>query len=362
MATSPSRAALVLVVLAASHAAADAPSWSAGWRLKAISRDGARALIQDAAAGTMHFRSVDLATGKTVVDADLTAVASLPPETVKGAAAVDLTDPALSRDLARSTAVLRDFPGSAGGRIAGQEAGRHVVFNVGDELRVGTGSSITAALGRGVGYSPWLTPDGSAVLFRRPRGVFPSGSLRYELFVAPLTARGAGRAKVVAGTAGIREGYAQTVGGDALRFIVSPEPETTCVVEVGLAPPYRAQTKGCLTDREHPLICLLSPHGTAAGCVTVAGEAKFRLRILDVETGRTMLDAPTPTALVAVADDGVILAYDAGEPLLLDARTGARTALPRSAVGFSSAFRSTTELVTVFDDRPVVVDLTPYRR
>lgn len=390
---------LALALLLLPAAARAEPRRAEAWWMPALSADGRRVLLQRLGDDGLRYRAVAVDTGRTVADVDLTVLASLPLETMrdgggdKPGTTPDLANPALAGDLAQVAALLKDFPLGAGGRIAAHRDGARTAFNAGDRIHLATGGAIGAAVAREASYAPWFTPDGKALMIRREHGLVRGDVVgQYELDVAPLGPRGPGAPVRIPGTAGLLDGFALTGAGDAVRVVVSSEPQIkTCVVEIALTAPYRATTKACLTGGERVVACTLSTTGAWVACTTVRELAQddpnsvtivggkrrwskqlaFRLRTIDVAAGRVVFDegaatGPRPVSLTsptAISDAGVALISRGAQTRLLDSRTGAIDEIVGPTdLGLFARFRTPTELVTVRGDAVAVVDTTTWRR
>lgn len=387
---------LSLVVGALAHAE---PQQKPSFYIVALSVDGKHVLLQELARDhdRMHLRVLSTDTRKVEADVDLPALASLPLETlndgggVKRGVKLDLAHPGLADDLRTALRVLDRFAFGAAPRVAAQPGGDVVVFNVGDYLYTSKNGVIGKRLANQASYGPWIVPDGKSIMFRMENGLYPGTPIgRYELYTAPLD--GGAAPTRIPGTAGVSDYWRIGPTGN-LRALAHQENKTgdgdrTCVVEVELVKPFRAHELACLEGEERLVTGELSTHARWAAFSTVKDldeidpdartyrngkrvptkKQRYRFRVVDLEHGTVAIDdTREPMSAAAIDDDGLAVVERYRTTVLVDPRTKAFEALPRSLGVTSAKFRAPHELVIERDGAIEVVDVaklgprTPYR-
>lgn len=352
------------------------------WFIQSVSTDGKHVLLRELTddSATQHFRVAAADTDATEADLTLPVISSLPLESLYDGGGtkpvkLDMSTPGLAEELAKAGKLLGAFPFGAGGRLAAAPDGSHVAFNGGDWIFTAIDGKVQTRVSAEASYSPWFTPDGKTLLFRRENGLIDGVEGKYELYATSVDGKRAARELV--GTAGVFETFALT-DHDTLRVLVTSEPHIkTCVVEIGLASPYRVKQLGCLASHEKVVSCVLSPKGAWLGCSTVSElkqldpnsvsihpdgsrtfdhKRQFRLRTMDVATGKVYVDRAQTGTPSAISDDGLFVIY--GDPLtLIDTHDKARE-LAAGNVGLFTHFRNTTELITETGGAIKVIDVT----
>lgn len=347
---------------------ADPPPPRAVFFLVNLSKDGKHALLRELTQPIPlpRFRVVSVETGAIEEELDLPALSKLPYESMGDGGgsvrSIPLTDPGLVEDLKDAVPVLSKFPLGSGGRVAAGRTGR-TAFNVGDWVYTALNGAIGPRLAAQASYDPWITPDGKSIVVRRHTGKLDAIEGKYELFATSI--EGTGTPQRIDGTAGARDQFAVTRSGDAIRVIVSFEPKLpTCIVEVALKAPFLATQKACLDGGERLGMCVLSPSGAWAACHTQhdrsQGGAGYRLRTLDVTSGKVVFDQVGAGAPLAISDDGLVVAAYSGKVSLVDskARKVRRVVMPERRLAPFPMFRNATELVTERDGSVVVIDVS----
>ncbi len=353
------------------------------WFIEAVTTDNKHALlIQNDEAHELHYRVVALPGGALETDIDLPALSKLPRETMNDDASVrqvklDLAAPAIADELRRIGPVLAPFPLGAGDRIAAAPDGKHVAFNAGDWIYTAVDGAIVTRVASEASYHPWFTPDGKTLLFQRMTGTIDGIEGKYEVFATSVD--GKQPPKRLAGTAAIGGELALTDAG-TLRAVTSYEPNIpTCVIEIGLAAPFRVGKLGCLPDHEHLMECMLSPKGAWVAChtdkdlpeldpnstMTLADggvvhthKTQFRSRAMEVATGKVTVDRIGPGSVSAIGDDGRFL-LDAGPNTLLvfDARGSSHAIDVGDVITAYGKLIDPTHLVVAGQDKLWLVDV-----
>jgi hypothetical protein len=360
----------------------------AAYLLESVTEDGKRALLLELASmpNQLHYRVVDVDTSAVAADLPLTALSTLPLETLADAGGTvreidDLVkSPAVADDLKKAAPWLAAFPLGAGGRVAAH-ASLGIAFNGGDWVYLADPDGHTKLqLSKAASYAPWFSPDGKLVFTRRLHGSLDGVEGRYVLYGASVD--GKSPAREIPATAALRDGFALEPDARAVRVVASFEPKVkTCVVRVELTPPFVTKQQACLDDREELVDARLSTHGAWAtflttkqlaeddpGAVMVMPDGSrkpmkkkaFRFRVVDVETGRVAFDGARPTGtLVAISDAGLAVFSAPDGVTLFDAatKTSKKLANPLD-LGLFGRFRNDRELVFVSGDTASVVDLS----
>ncbi len=359
------RTGIVVAGLACSLLARAEPRQRASFYLEALSTDGKHALLQELVngGGDLHYHVVAVDGGAIEADVTLPAISKLPLETmtdgggVKPGVKIQLGTPELAADLRAAVPVLAQFPLGAGNRIAVR--GSIVAFNVGDYIYTSKAAVIGKRLSNEASYAPWLTPDGTSIMFRMMNGHFPKSPIgNYELYISPVD--GSTPAVRILGTSGALDGFVLGRAG-TVRFLANDEgAHQICAIDVTLAKPYVATKKGCLSDGERLVAGTLSTHGEWAAITTTRDATKdrsrFRFRTLDVEHGKPGFDEPRTLLASAINDDGLVVIDRFTATVIVDSHTKVVDQLTKPLHVMSSMFRATTELVAEQDGAVVVFD------
>ncbi|MDB4947072.1 MAG: hypothetical protein JWP97_6606 [Labilithrix sp.] len=356
-----------------------APPPSEHWYFEWLSQDGRRALLRrlDAPAyGQLPTRVVDVDTGAVVAEDAFPEIGRLPVATVgtKPNEMIELVGllaaPALADDLVRNAGLASRFPFGSCGRVSAAPGGGAIAFNVGDWIYVADrGGHVQKRLSSEAAYDARFMPDGKHLLFRRTSGMLGKGHAKYELHVVPADLSAPPRA--LAGTAGTRDRFAIDAEGKMAVAVASQEPLVkTCVLGIGLKPPFTVKKLACLEGGEPFLESVLSPSGRYAAITTQApseagGPDRFHLRVIAVSSGKVVLDEPAVPGMIprAVSDAGVLVQSGFRGILIDDLTTGARRSLPGDGalLGHRGFFRGASELVVVRGSTVGVVDLDALR-
>jgi len=348
----------------------------AHWYFEALSTDGHRALLREldpTSRATFHVRVVDVDSGQDVEEVALPELAHVPSTTL-GGPATDiaqlewmLASPSFARDIARGAAVARSFPFGACGRLA---AGRGIAFDAGDWLYFADEEGkVRGRVADEAAYDPRFSPDGKFVFFRKASGTEQGLFASYELFVAP--ADGSAPPRAIPGTAGVRDRfYAHPDGSTATAVssrVVATGKSETCVVAVGLRPPFGARRITCLDGAEHLVESVVSPKGKWAAISTKkrgddpTKRVLWRLRVVSLATGKVVRDEPEPPGLGirAISDNGLLVQSGALGAVVTDVPARTWRPLDKSPeLGHRGFFRNERELVVLRDGAVAVVDVT----
>lgn len=354
------------------------------WYFEWLSRDGKRALLRrlDGEARTnLQTRVVDVDSGKVLVDDTFPELGKLPTATI-GRRPNEVAElmgrlaaPALGADVVRAAALAEGFPFGSCGRLSAAADGAAIAFNAGDWLYVTDGAGRVQKRVTGqAAYDPRFTPDGKFVMFRGATGKIDKVRARYELLVAPADLSRS--ARVLAGTAGVRDRFSVDAAGAFAIAVASQEPQVkTCVLSIGLRTPFAVKRLACLEGGEQFVDSTLSPSGRWAAITTQKSSdlrrdvkdaasprvvPEWRLRVVALVSGEVVLDeAAAPGLLVrAISDDGVLVQSGAGGVVIDDLEAKTRRTLQRDVeLGHRGIFRSPTELVVVRGGSVAVVDL-----
>lgn len=341
------------------------------WYFEWLSNDGKRALlrrIDPDARSTFHARVVDVDTGALVDEAALEELGKVRYATigrsisdiVKFSAVIE--SEAFGEDLVRGTKIAGAFPFGSCGRFSATSKGGAIAFNAGDFLWVADKKGrIKKRLGDEAAYDPRFTPDGRHLLFRRANGTLDRVVARYELFAVPADL--SSPPKPVPGTAGARDRFVVSADGSSAIAIASHEPQVkTCVLAINLWPPFTVRKLACLDGGEPLVDSVLSPHGRWAAIAT-QGKGGFRLRVVSLGNGKTLLDEPLERGLGirAVSDAGLLVLSGAPGMVVVDVPGKKRRTLEGEPdIGHRGFFRTAKnkdELVYVKDGSVAVLEL-----
>ncbi len=360
--------------------------------LESLSNDGERALLVEVggAPSNVHYRVVEVDSGRLVIDLPLRSVSALPLETIDDGGKVRRTiddllkDKGVAQDLVKAAEVLRDFPLGAGGRVAASTAGI-IAFNAGDWIYAAEADGAPKRrVAEEASYAPWFSPDAKSLLYRRLNGSLDGVEGKYEIFAGPADLTKP--ARELRDTAAALYGFALSKDGKAVRLVASFEPVVkTCVVRVELESPYETKKEVCLKDGEKLSDGRLSPTGAyavlftekdlaeddaSAKLVMPDGTRKAmkkrarRMRVVDVEEAAVVADVPRPMGtFVAVSDTGQTVFFSKERLVLRDARAADVKELANDPldpnVGFivSARFRSPSELVYVKGETVGLLDV-----
>ena len=357
-------------------AAAAAPAPPEHWYFEHLSRDGKRALLRrldSPSVGALLTRIVDVDSGKTLAEDSFPELGALPTATIgrrpneMAELVGTLASPAFGNDLVRSATLAEAFPFGSCGRMSAAKDGTTIAFNAGDWLYVADKNGrVQKRLSTFADYEPRFTPDGKYLLFRRATA---GGAIaKYELFVVPADL--SQPARVLPGTAGARDRFA--IDEDAKTAVAVASQGKTCVISVGLKPPFAVKRIACLDGGEPLIESILSPSGRWAAITTSsppagAGDAAdptFRLRVVSSSTGKIALDEPATPGLIprAISDAGLLVQSGPTGIVVNDVPGQTRRALARAGdeadLGHRGFFRSASELVVVRGATVGVVDLS----
>lgn len=347
------------------------------WYFEWLSRDGKRALLRrlDGEARTnLQTRVVDVDSGKVLVDDTFPELGKLPTATI-GRRPNEVAElmgrlaaPALGEDVVRAAALAEGFPFGSCGRLSSAAEGGAIAFNAGDWLYVADGAGrVQKRVTAQAAYDPRFTPDGKFVMFRGATGKIDKVRARYELLIAPADL--SRPARVLAGTAGVRDRFSVDAAGAFAVAVASQEPQVkTCVLSIGLRSPFAVKRLACLDGAEQFVDSTLSPGGRWAAITTQKSATdaasrlspEWRLRVVALVSGDVVLDqAAAPGLLVrAISDDGVLVQSGAGGVVIDDLEAKTHRTLARDVeLGHRGLFRSPSELVVVRGGSVAVVDL-----
>ena len=355
------------------------------WYFEWLSADGKRALLRRLdgdARSTLQTRVVDVETKRVLVEDSFPELGKLPTATIgrKPNEVAELMGrlaaPTFAEDLVRGATIAEAFPFGSCGRLSTSPQAGAIAFNAGDWLYVADSRGhVQKRLTAQAAYDPRFTPDGRNLLFRRATGTIDKVRAKYELFVVPTDLSSSPR--LLAGTAGARDGFAIDGESNGAVVVASQEPQIkTCVLSIGLKAPFAVKKLACLDGGEQLVDSTLSPNGRWAA-VTTQKTAKdsptgfaWRLRALSLATGKVAFDEPAESGLLvrAISDGGLLVQSGGGglgpgimgEPRVvvddLVARTK-RTLQRPVELGHRGFFRGPTELVVVRGGSVGVVDL-----
>jgi hypothetical protein len=353
--------------------------WPGHWYFEWLSQDGKRALLRRLdgdARTTLQTRVVDVDTGRVLADDTFLELGKLPTATIgrKPNEVAELMGrlaaPAFADDLVRGAAIAEDFPFGTCGRLSTAPQRGAIAFNAGDWLYVASPNGhVEKRLTTQAAYDPRFTPDGKHLLFRRASGTIDKVRAKYELFVVP-TDLGA-QPRVLGGTAGARDELVFDAEAGSAVVVASQEPQIkTCVLSIGLRPPFAVKKLACLDGAEQYVESTLSPNGRWAAITTqkTAKETaknggaglEWRLRVVSLASGKIGLDQPAEPGLLvrAISDAGLLVQSGARGTVLddVDAKTR-RTSSHLGELGHRGFFRNASELVVVRGGGVAIVDV-----
>lgn len=349
------------------------------WYFEWLSQDGKRALLRRLdgdARTTLRTRVVDVDTGATVDEDTFPELARVPFVTVGSSVGATigrrvveaselegtLAGPAFNDDLVRGARLASAFPFGSCGRFSAAPSGGAIAFNAGDWLYLADKSGqVRRRLASEAAYDPRFTPDGKHLIFRRATGTVDKRA-KYELFA--VRADLAGPAQLLPGTLGARDRFVVSADGKTAVAVASQEPHAkTCVLSIGLKPPFAVKRLACLDGGEPLVESVLSPHGRWAVLTTQSKTAKgtnaFRVRAVSLATGKVVLDEPAQPGLIprAVSDAGLLVQSGVMGVVLDDLEEKTRRTVDHELeVGHRGYFRSATELVVVRGSSVGVID------
>jgi hypothetical protein len=254
-----------------------APPPAEHWYLEHVAKSGRHALLRrlDASGrNTLQTRIVDVDTGDVLEEVTMPELGKFPGATI-GMSASDLArldamlaSPRFTDDLVRGAHVAKRFPAGACGRLSAGVGNAGIAFNAGDWLYLADNAGhVKRKLAQEAAYDPRFSPDGKYLFFRRATGVIDRVFARYELFVMPADLSQPPRA--LPGTAGVRERFDVSADGQSAVVVASHEPAVrTCVLSVGLRPPFAVKKLGCLEGSERLVETVVSPSGRWAAFTT----------------------------------------------------------------------------------------------
>lgn len=402
VAAQPPRAPPHVVVLQAPAgvpvAEARAPAPSAPpehWYFEQMSPNGRHALLRrlDAVGRTtMQTRIVDVDSGAVLEEVTTPELAKFPSSTIgRSPAEIAKLDGILAaapfaEDLLRGAHVASAFPFGSCGRLSAAPNAAAIAFNAGDWLYVADAAGrVKKKLAQEAAYDPRFTADGKHLFFRRATGALDKVFAKYELFVMPSDLSQPPR--VLPGTAGVQERFTTSADGKDAIVIASHEPQiTSCVLSVGLRPPFSVKRLGCLDGREVLVESAVSPKARWAALTTQTstpgaddegeGDAKskrslagtpklaWRLRVIALASGQVVYDVPAEPgfSLRAISDAGILVQSGVRGVVVDDVPQKKRRVLEAPVdLGHRAFFRSGTELVVLRGGGVAVVDLRDVR-
>lgn len=359
------------VVVAAPPPAPEPPPPEEHWYFEWLSQNGKRALLRRLdgdASTTLQTRVVDVDSGETVREETFPTLGKAPFATIghdkATIAELDalLEEPSFGEDLVRGADLAGVFPFGSCGRLSASKSA--IAFNAGDWLyvadRVG---HVRRRVTEDAAYDPRFTPDGKHLIFRRASGMIDrSGRARYELNVVPADLSAPPRS--LRGTAGARDRFAVDEDARVAVAVASQEPTIkTCVLSIGLRPPFSTKRVACLDGAEQLVESVISPRGRFVAMTTQSdhfAERAWRLRVVAVRTGKVILDAPASAGMMlrAISDGGLLVQSGVSGVLVDDVvKKKQRAVDPSLDLGHRGFFRAEGELVVVRGSSVGVVDL-----
>lgn len=359
------------------------------WYFEHLAANGRNALLRrlDATGRmTLQMRIVDVDTGAVLEEVQMPDLGKFPGATVGVSAAelakldAVLASPRFVDDLTRGAHVAQRFPFGSCGRLSAGTGNVGIAFNAGDWLYLADNAGhVKKKLSQEAAYDPRYSPDGKVLFFRRATGAIDRVFAKYELFAMPTDL--SQPAKVLPGTAGVREGFDIGDGGQTAVVIASHEPVVkTCVLSVGLRAPFAVKKLGCLEGGERLVEYVVSPKGRWAAFTTqtppqkdarpVEKDAKakqapaplaWRLRVLSLASGQLAYDVPAEAgySLRAISDDGTLVQSGLRGIVVDDVPKKARKEARVSVdLGYRAFFRSGEELVVQRGSTVGVVDVS----
>jgi hypothetical protein len=379
--------------------AAAGPRVAEFWYWEALTRDGTQALLRQtpqrygpggSRTAPPRLRLVDVDRGTVLEEVALEQLATLPLETISDGGRVlhtvdaALRAPALASELATVAKLAERFPLGALDRFAAAPGARRIAFNAGDWIYV---SDTTGGAARRVSprasYSPWFTPDGRRLLFRRIGPTLDGVVSRYDVHVVPADLRAPPR--IVAGTGETHEPFVLSADGREAIVLAGNTPKLKlCAIAIPLAPPHAVRRLACLDGDER----LVDHHLSPTGCwldVTTGRETSeddpnnfsigrdgvkrpvkktaYRRRVFRLADAKVVVDEQRPGRSLAISDEGLaLLRLLDGNLALVDANGRPERLLPRSQlpdVGFQVRFRGPREVLYVDDGMVRRVALPP---
>jgi hypothetical protein len=373
------------------------------WYFEALSGDGRRALLRQLDPlnrATFHIRVVDVDSGRTLEETALPELAKIPASTIGGKptelAELEwmLATPAFGRDIIKGSHLAGSFPFGACGRLAAASNGSAIAFDAGDWLYVADQTGrVRRRLVEEAAYDPRFSPDGKHLFFRRATGTVDVFA-KYELFVVPSDLSAPPRA--LPGTAGMRDRFVAHPDGQTA-FAVASQPRSlppaagtagprsrdenprgsdTCVVSLGLKPPFPAKKLACLDGNEQVVESVISPRGKWAALSTKkraegsadraagARRVEWRLRVVSLTNGKVVRDEPDVAGrgVRAISDSGLLVQSGALGILVTDVPGKKTREIERPIdLGYRGFFRNDTELVYVVGSTVDVIDVTKDR-
>lgn len=351
------------VLAAPSAGAAELGGARDSWHFESLSLDGKRALLRrldPEMRSRFDVRVVDVESRAVVEEMALPELARVPASTIGGRptqiAELEwmLASHAFGRDLVRGAAVASTFPFGACGRLAASSSS--IAFDAGDWLySADTDGRVRRRLVNEAAYDPRFSPDGKWLFFRRATG-HERALARYEMFVSPSDL--SSPPKPIAGTAGMRDRFVVHPDGKTAFALASTPGADTCIVSMGLRPPFATKKLACVDERV--VESAISPKGKWAAVSTRRrSDGTWHLRVLSLATGKVVRDEPEQPGLVlrAVSDAGLVVESGLLGATLIDAANAKDHALPVDDLGHRAFFRSDTELVYATEGSVAVLDV-----
>lgn len=381
------------------------------WFFESLSLDGKRALLREldpVSRATFHVRVVDVETGAIEEELRLPELAKIPSATIGGKSTElaelewMLASPAFGRDLVRGARIAGAFPFGACGRLAAAANGSAIAFDAGDWLYTADEAGrVRRRLMDEAAYDPRFSADGKHFLFRRATGT-DGPFAKYELFTMPADLSAAPR--VIPGTSGVRDRFfAHPDGTSAVAVATQPRSAKgtpdTCVLSIGLKPPFNTRKLACLDGNEELVDSVVSPKGKWAALSTKkrvaddgvnasdpgkpqvgglgvkpdqgmgvklpsdrhATHLEWRLRVVSLLNGKVLRDEPEPPGLGlrAISDTGLLVQSGSLGIVVTNVPMKKwRTIDKPIDLGHRGFFRSEKELVYVSDGSVSVIDVT----
>lgn len=361
------------------------------WYFEHLAANGRHALLRrlDASArGTLQTRIVDVDTGAVLEEVTMPELGKFPGATI-GLAAPELAkldamlaSPRFTEDLVRGAHVAKRFPFGSCGRLSGGVGNAGIAFNAGDWLYLADNTGhVKKKLAQEAAYDPRFSPDGKFLFFRRASGTIDRVFAKYELFVMPADLSQPPRP--LGGTAGVRERFDVSADGQSALVLASHEPLVkTCVLSVGLKPPFAVKRLGCLDGGERLVEAVVSPKGKWAALTTQVPTEKappaepgskakrapaslaWRVRVLALTPGPSQgqiayeADAAPGYSLRAISDAGTLVQSGLRGVVVEDVvqKTRREVRMPVD-LGQRAFFRSDDELVVLRSASVGIVDV-----
>jgi hypothetical protein len=361
------------------------------WFFEALSSDGKRALLRQLEPGsraTFHIRVIEVDSGRTLEETRLPELAKIPSSTIGGKptelAELEwmLASPAFGRDLVKGARIASGFPFGACGRLAAAANGSAIAFDAGDWLYTADESGrVRRRLVDEAAYDPRFSADGKHFLFRRATGT-DGPFAKYELFTMPADLSQPPR--VIPGTAGVRDRFFPHPDGQSTvaistqsRGVKAPSGDT-CVLSISLKSPFLVKRLACLDGGEQLVDSVVSPkgkwaalstkkktdtnnNGAGAGTPNLYGHLEWRLRVVNLATGKVMRDEPDAPGLGirAISDSGLLVQSGSLGIIVTDVPAKRWRSIDKPIdLGYRGLFRNDKQLVYVDEASVAVIDVS----